>query len=284
MKYFTLKELTKTSTGFPNIPDEEQTGNLECLVERLLDPVREQMARPVYVSSGFRCPYVNELVGGVPNSQHLTGEAADIYCDDNQLLFDTLRDHFDFDQLINEKPVNGIPRWVHVSFKRNGKNRRQVIGECRTKEDETRLDLDPASYPADTARPLPPELQFGQLAKVLYDEEHKTLSIETAGKNRITLNDDGAGILLEDQYSNRIIMNASGITIESAKDLSFKAKNNITIDAGVNLEEKAKSNLTMKGLKIEAIAQTSLMLKGTAQAELSASGQTVVKGALVKIN
>lgn len=79
-------------------------------------------------------------------------------------------------------------------------------------------------------------------------------------------------------------MNDNGIQIESAKELVLKAKTNIVINAGADLDMKAKTNVNLKGMNIEANADTQMTLKGNAKAELSASGQTVVKGAMVMIN
>ncbi|MDR0683113.1 MAG: type VI secretion system tip protein VgrG [Dysgonamonadaceae bacterium] len=117
-----------------------------------------------------------------------------------------------------------------------------------------------------------------------FDEEKKILTLETPGKNVIVVSDDAKGILLKDQNGNKIEMNSSGIIIESAKDLTLKGKMNVMIDAGTNLNGKAKANITLKGMKIEASADTELTVKGTAKAEISAAGQTVVKGAMVMIN
>ncbi len=47
----------------------------------VLDKIREAVGGPVYVSSGYRCPEHNAEVGGVQNSQHLYGRAADIFVD-----------------------------------------------------------------------------------------------------------------------------------------------------------------------------------------------------------
>ncbi len=120
--------------------------------------------------------------------------------------------------------------------------------------------------------------------KIELEEEKKTITIQTPGKNILTISDKEKGIQLIDQNKNKIVMNDSGIIIESAKNLTLKAKMNIVMDAGSNLEGKAKTNLTLKGLKIEGNAQTEMTMKGSAKAELSAGGQTVVKGAMVMIN
>jgi len=127
MKYFTLKELTVTSTGLPNEPDEEQIKNLEHLVLEILDPLRTVYGAPINVNSGFRSPEVNKRVGGVANSQHLRGEAADITAGspvENRKLFQIIAlDGLQFDQLIDEESYS----WIHVSLKRTGTNRRQIL-------------------------------------------------------------------------------------------------------------------------------------------------------------
>ena len=126
MKYFSINELTKTSTGISNIPNAEQIANLTYLVENLLDKVREKLAMPITVTSGYRSEAVNRRVGGVATSQHTRGEAVDLVCGDNAKLFNILK-KMNFDQLIWEKGNNIQPAWVHVSLKRNGVNRKQII-------------------------------------------------------------------------------------------------------------------------------------------------------------
>lgn len=127
-------------------------------------------------------------------------------------------------------------------------------------------------------------IQTKSKLKFVFDEEKKSVTIETPGKNVLTISDDAKGISLVDQNKNKITMDSGGITIESAKDLTLKAKMNVVVDAGANLDGKAKANLTLKGMKVEASADTELTVKGTAKAEISAAGQTVVKGAMVMIN
>ena len=82
MKYFKLTELTHSlraqAHGIANVPTAEAKKNLELLVKHVLDPVRERWGVPIYVNSGYRCPELNKLVGGAPNSYHLRGMAADI--------------------------------------------------------------------------------------------------------------------------------------------------------------------------------------------------------------
>ena len=130
MKHFTIEELCRSDTarsrGIDNTPTEEVRENLTELVDNVLDPLREWYGRPIYVNSGYRCPALNKAVGGVANSQHLTGQAADIDVNDraeNRRLMKHIEDSLDFDQLIWE---NG-GAWVHVSYRPDGRNRRQVL-------------------------------------------------------------------------------------------------------------------------------------------------------------
>ncbi len=126
MKYFTIEEMCKTSYKVENKPTEEQTQALWTLVQKVLDVAREKLKMPIIVTSGFRCPTLNRLVGGSPTSQHVLGEAADLVCKDNRLLFEILST-MDYDQLIWEYGDDNAPAWVHVSYKANGKNRRQRL-------------------------------------------------------------------------------------------------------------------------------------------------------------
>lgn len=131
MKYFTIEELTRstvaTARGIPNIPGENEREALEVLVLALLDPLRELWGKPIYVNSGYRSPALNKAVGGVANSQHIKGQAADITtgnAESNRKLFALIRDGgFDFDQLIDE--ADGT--WIHVSYVSPTENRRQVL-------------------------------------------------------------------------------------------------------------------------------------------------------------
>lgn len=133
---FSLEEMLRSDTakrcGITNKPKaEEETEvveNLKALCVEVLQPLRDFLGKPVVVSSGYRCRELNEKVGGISNSQHLTGEAADIRVKDRHELIEIMRFIMDdtvFDQLIREKSATG--EWVHVSYKRNGNNRQQVF-------------------------------------------------------------------------------------------------------------------------------------------------------------
>ena len=131
MKHFTLKELIKSDTairkGIKNIPNRQEEQNLNALVDKILDPLREAYKKPIIVTSGFRCEELNRLVGGSKTSQHRTGQAVDIRTipdtpEENKKLYDLIiKLNLPFDQLINEYNFD----WVHVSF--SEKNRKQIL-------------------------------------------------------------------------------------------------------------------------------------------------------------
>jgi len=125
-KNFTLEELTVTNQKVPNIPSAKEIKNLTTLCAKVLQPLRDQLGKPIKINSGYRSASVNKAIGGAPTSQHCTGEAADLDYDDNAMLFNLIRSHFDFDQLIWEGGDEKQPSWVHVSYKTTG-NRKQVL-------------------------------------------------------------------------------------------------------------------------------------------------------------
>lgn len=137
MKYFTIKELSASTEarkmGIDNTPTPEAVDKLTALVEAVLDPLRERYGHPIHVSSGYRCPRLNKAVGGSATSQHMTGEAADIYVTnvkDKAMLFSLIYYLLPYDQLIWERGTDEAPSWIHVSY-REGGNRRECL---RTKD------------------------------------------------------------------------------------------------------------------------------------------------------
>lgn len=117
-----------------------------------------------------------------------------------------------------------------------------------------------------------------------YDEEKKKISIFTPAGNKAVLDDDSKTILLQDQHGNKVELSDSGILLDSPKDISLNAKGKISLQAVGNVELAAKADFKAGALNISQQANVSFTAKGSASAELSASGQTTVKGALVMIN
>lgn len=131
MKYFTINELTKSSTasqkGIDNTPNKEHKDNLIALVDNILDPLREAYGKPIIVTSAYRSQKLNQAVGGSKTSQHLLGQAADIRSvedtkEENKKIFDLIKNlNLPYDQLINEYDYN----WVHVSY--SPRHRKQIL-------------------------------------------------------------------------------------------------------------------------------------------------------------
>lgn len=137
-KHFSLHELVRsqfaTRKKINNQPNAETYKNLKNLCVNLLQPTREHLKRPLFVTSGYRCTELNSAIGGVKNSQHIHGLAADIECFQlsTKQLFEAVQDSgLKFDQLILEyhKPNNPSSGWVHISYNTAG-NRQQsfIIG------------------------------------------------------------------------------------------------------------------------------------------------------------
>lgn len=120
--------------------------------------------------------------------------------------------------------------------------------------------------------------------KVEMDDEKKIITITTPEKNSVVLDDDAKSITIQDQNKNKVELSSNGIVLSSEKDITLKAKGNIVLDATSKAEIKAKQDTSISGLNVNAKAQVGLKLTGSATAEISASGQTVVKGAMVMIN
>ena len=129
-QHITYNEATKTNAGLLNNPDDIALLNMIALAKRVFEPLREWYKKPIIVNSFYRSKLVNLRVGGVSTSQHVKGEAIDITAhnkEDNRILFFHIKNNIEFDQLIWEKGNADYPDWIHVSLKREGKNRKQVI-------------------------------------------------------------------------------------------------------------------------------------------------------------
>lgn len=110
-KHFCLSEFTRSATairyGINNQPSEQQ----------VLEPLRRRFG-VIRITSGYRSPELNVRVGGVPNSQHTLGEAADIHTggkETSEKMYQYIRTHLPYDQLILERRPGVY--WLHVSFR-----------------------------------------------------------------------------------------------------------------------------------------------------------------------
>lgn len=118
---------TASKLNIDNTPSVEVIKNLSRLCTDLLQPLREELGSPIYVSSGFRCLALNKAVGGVSDSQHLKGLAADIFSPQyrNVEIADVIKSKFEYDQLIvyttfihvSIAPIGQLPRMQFLDFR-----------------------------------------------------------------------------------------------------------------------------------------------------------------------
>ena len=152
-EHFSMKELTQSQTaiknGIPNIPKDPQVvANLTLLCEKVLEPLREGMKCPIRISSGYRSPELNKLIGGAKASQHNIGEAVDIDLDEkNAELFSYIVNNLDFDQIIWEFGDDKNPDWVHVSYKAAG-NRKQLLKALKSNGKTSYQVMDASKFKA----------------------------------------------------------------------------------------------------------------------------------------
>lgn len=127
-KNFTLEEFTYSriaiEQGLENIPNPQALLALKNLTGYLLQLLRERYGKTIAITSGYRNEAVNLLAGGVKNSQHTKGEAADCYITEGpEVLLGILQaSGLDFDQAI----VYRRKKFLHLSY-REGFNRQQVL-------------------------------------------------------------------------------------------------------------------------------------------------------------
>lgn len=121
--------MRKGGDSFGASKGQEVIENLRGLCNKVLEPLRQRVGR-VIVVGGYRCEAVNRAVMGAEHSQHLRGEAADIHVTGLEMCrkYAAILSQTDFDQMILEPQESIKKRWIHISYKRNGKNRHQILG------------------------------------------------------------------------------------------------------------------------------------------------------------
>ncbi len=123
------------------------------------------------------------------------------------------------------------------------------------------------------------------LVKIEIDDDKKIITVTTPGNNKIVLSDDAKSITLSDQNKNTITMDSSGIKLDSGKDVTISAKGKISMTAVQNIEATSSGgDFSSGGINVKLTAQAQFAAAGNASAEISSSGQTVVKGSIVMIN
>lgn len=120
--------------------------------------------------------------------------------------------------------------------------------------------------------------------KMVFDDDEKVITFITPGNNKVVISDAARSILLHDQNGNKVELGPSGILLDSPKDITIKAVGKVTISAVQNVEVAAQMDVRVSALNIHHDASVGFVARGAATAELSAAGQTTVKGAMVMIN
>lgn len=140
-KNFTLEELTASDTAkarhIDNTPATPYVENLRVLCEEVLQPARDAFGKPIRISSGYRCPELNTAVGGVPNSYHRVGLAADLqvfahgkaFEPELKRLFKVIKEQNNFDKLLYERSTTAV--WIHVQYRRDGKNAHRAVSNYK---------------------------------------------------------------------------------------------------------------------------------------------------------
>ena len=122
---------TALRLGIENEPNKEQLANMKLLAEEVFEPLRAYVGGPIKINSFFRSPELNKAIGGSTKSQHCHGQAIDL--DDtfgrctNAEMFEFIKEHLDFDQIIWEFGDEANPDWVHVSYVSPEENRNRCL-------------------------------------------------------------------------------------------------------------------------------------------------------------
>lgn len=137
-RHFRLSEFTRSATamryGIDNEPDVESVEALQNLCIHVLEPLRKRFG-VIKVTSGYRCPELNNKIGGSPSSQHLRGEAADIHVgslETAKKYYYFILDNLVFDQMLLEMK-RGKVHCLHISYTAERENRKMVRSEYRVR-------------------------------------------------------------------------------------------------------------------------------------------------------
>jgi|TARA_R110000751_G_scaffold16816_1_gene52813 hypothetical protein len=134
-EHISYKEATYSQTakqlGLDNKPKKEHLESMELVSEKVFEPLREWVGGPIKVNSFYRSEELNCRIGGASKtSAHMLGQAIDITTmgkKTNLEMFEYIIKNLDFDQVISEYPVNGEPRWIHLSYRNKKDNRKQAL-------------------------------------------------------------------------------------------------------------------------------------------------------------
>jgi len=120
--------------------------------------------------------------------------------------------------------------------------------------------------------------------KLIFDDEKKTICIETPGAHSFLMSDQDKSITVKDTTGNKILLDQSGITMSSPGNVTISAKGSVHIsgDAGISVESPA--NVAISGQNTSVKGDMSLSAQGQLQAEFKSGGQVTIQGLMVMIN
>lgn len=123
---FEHSDIAKEERITNTITSVEVRDAIKSLVDNLLQPLRDAVKKPLKISSGYRCPALNShhKVGGAATSQHVKGEAADVWCatlTPYELVCKIVELGLEYDQCIL------YPGFVHLSYRKSGAQRMQIL-------------------------------------------------------------------------------------------------------------------------------------------------------------
>ena len=128
---------TAKRKGIDNTPNPTQVENMKLTAEKIFQPLREWVCKPIKINSFFRSPELNTVIGGSAKSQHCKGQALDI--DDrfghvsNAEMYNWIKENLNYDQMIWEFGDDKNPNWVHVSYVNDEDNRNRCLKAYKEK-------------------------------------------------------------------------------------------------------------------------------------------------------
>jgi len=119
---------------------------------------------------------------------------------------------------------------------------------------------------------------------IRFDEQQKRITVETPGGNKVILSDDEKSVSLSDQNGNSVTLSPAGIDLQSSNNININAIGNLQLKATGNILVTASADISVTGLNVKEEGLISFHAKGAASVIIEASGETIVKGAMVLIN
>lgn len=241
MKFFTIRELTKSTTaqqkGIKNIPSKEQEQNLIALIENILDPLREAYGKPIVVTSGYRCPALNKAIGGAKNSQHCFDKNTEILTNNGWRTYQTIQESDEVltlnlsTQLLEYKKIENIMRYYYKGELIFAEN--QHVSFAVTPEHRMVCRIPSHKYVRKTDRVLTKaEKQYFNSLKTNNDQFHIEIANDIINKRRIFKT---AGI---SSYKNIYDINVLRLCMATISDGFIQKKNTNSPSIGFNLKKE----------------------------------------------